>query len=343
MGVGQRRPGLPALVHDHVHVARAGVGSHPLAPHPHRRGQAIGPEIQQRRHRLGPVHHHLVRSAGRPGGEQVRLAAPALQRLGLVGLAGRQGGELVRHHPHPPARASRAAPPSGRSGEDLRAACGPRGPRGTGLPRGRSAGRGSACSQAPGRSPRSPATITRSPEIGSIRAQASRRLHRHVLDALLEEDLALGLVARPLVQSPARRPARAGASVSAPGRGAPRSRPRSRIAAPIPLPAQARARPPSAPGARDRRPPARGRCRPGARPRMATHVQRLGDRGRPGRPSGLTPCSSQNTRRRSPRAASSSSLVRASRTSSATDGAFSERNARCPATSFSSRRVARPA
>src|SRR4029453_11903125 len=61
-------------------------------------------------------------------------------------------------------------------------------------------GRGAMSRKAPGREPRSPATITRRPLSGSIRSSGKALLHRHVLDPLLDEGGTVLAVAGRLVQ-----------------------------------------------------------------------------------------------------------------------------------------------
>src|SRR3954451_3723468 len=61
-------------------------------------------------------------------------------------------------------------------------------------------GRGAMSRKAPGREPRSPATITRTPVSGSIRRSGKPLLHRHVLDALLHERRAVLAIAGGRVQ-----------------------------------------------------------------------------------------------------------------------------------------------
>src|SRR6185503_12546378 len=61
-------------------------------------------------------------------------------------------------------------------------------------------GRGAMSRNAPGRDPRSPATITRRPVSGSIRSSGKPLLHRHVLDALLDEGGSVLAVPGGLVQ-----------------------------------------------------------------------------------------------------------------------------------------------
>src|SRR5215207_298551 len=61
-------------------------------------------------------------------------------------------------------------------------------------------GRGAMSRNAPGREPRSPATITRRPLSGSMRSSGKPLLHGDVLDSLLDEGGAVAAVAGSLVQ-----------------------------------------------------------------------------------------------------------------------------------------------
>ena len=89
------------------------MGAHPLAPDRHRRLDLRGRDLGQRVHRVGRVDDHLVVAVRGLGGEQVRLAAAAGERiLAGRGLARRQRRVEVRHHAHLPARVSVAPPRS---------------------------------------------------------------------------------------------------------------------------------------------------------------------------------------------------------------------------------------
>src|ERR687891_462921 len=95
----------------------------------------------------------------------------------------RFGTTRTRHPPLAPGRVY--------SSGGVRSSC----PAANGSPSRSIGGRGGTSSQAPGREPRSPATITRSPDRGSMRSSGKALLHRHVLDALLGEAGAALLVA----------------------------------------------------------------------------------------------------------------------------------------------------
>src|SRR5205807_10291175 len=69
---------------------------------------------------------------------------------------------------------------------------------------GSTGGGGSTCQPPPGRRERSAATIVRRPESGSMRSSGNRLLHRHVVDALLDERLAALRVAVLDVESASR-------------------------------------------------------------------------------------------------------------------------------------------
>ena len=114
--VRQRRAGLAALVDDQVHVGRAGVRAHALAPHAHRGLDLLGPELGQRVHRPGaltitswaPAAGREANRSGspRPPRQRVRLRRPARP------ARARGRGSAPRA---PASPAPSGAPPSARS------------------------------------------------------------------------------------------------------------------------------------------------------------------------------------------------------------------------------------
>ena len=136
--VRQRGARLPALVHDHVHVRRARVLAHALAPDRHRRLHLLGRQLGQRVHRVGRVHDHLVRAHAR-----------AVRRTGRA-RRGRRPAGRPRARPRPARARGRGSAPRARASRASRArrrpraartapaGCGPRGRRQRGRPRGRS-------------------------------------------------------------------------------------------------------------------------------------------------------------------------------------------------------------
>ena len=236
VGVRQRGPGRLALVHDHVHVARLRVRADPLAPDAHRLRQAVRAEVEQRPDRLGPVDHHLVRPGRRARGEQLRLAAARLP-----------AGSLDRAVARPPARGTCSAPPA-RASPARRARRRPAAARrppagvwsswpsqervGLGVDHG---ARGGVDERA-----RAGAALARDDHAqaaagGRCRSSGKGLLHRDVLDALLEEDLAHGPRSRRARRASGPSTWACSRMRAAPAAAETRSA-SSRIAAPIPRP-----------------------------------------------------------------------------------------------------------
>ena len=191
-----------------------------------------------------------------------------------------------------------------------RAACGPRGPRGTGRSPGRPRCPAAASMNAPGRAPRSPATITRRPLSGSMPQLRQGRFSIVTCSMPSSRKTSPGgLVARRARRASGPPPGRAAACARAPA-GAPAARPPrgSRRRSPCPRSSGStaiRPEPPDVPSSTiTRQVPTSSPVR-AARPRAARRR-----RGRRGRPPRRPPARRTNTRWRSRSAASTSSRVR---------------------------------
>jgi hypothetical protein len=111
--VRKRRPGSAALVHEQVPARRRGVRAQPLAPDLQRGGQLLGRQVGERGDGARRVHDHLVRTARRLRGEEVRVRLG--RRYGRVRLERRV---QVGHDAQRPARPVRLAA-LGADGMDL--------------------------------------------------------------------------------------------------------------------------------------------------------------------------------------------------------------------------------
>ena len=157
--------------------------------------------------------------------------------------------------------------------------------------------RGATSRKAPGREPRSPATITRRPVSGSMRSSGKALLHGHVLDALLHEGRSVRARTRRARRAAARRSARAARSTPSPPSAAIRSASREDLGGDAVAAAVALHGEPAEPRHLARG-TAAGRCRSRPRPPRPRCAWPPG-RGRPGQPRTTRPA----PRRRCARAA----------------------------------------
>ena len=99
MGWGDRRAGLPPVVHDRLRVADvrvAGVLLHPIAHRGHHEAGGAIVEVGEAAAVLRREHEHLVDAAGR------RLREDRPEIADRHRLVARERGIQVRHHPHLP-------------------------------------------------------------------------------------------------------------------------------------------------------------------------------------------------------------------------------------------------